>query len=109
MKPKVLEILTNPEAIAVDQDAASIQGHCARQEGPTQIWTKALADGSTAVALLNLNNHSMTITAVFKDLGLPKRVRARDLWLHKDLGGFNGRFTHVVPSHGSVLIKVAQK
>ena len=106
MKPKVLEILTNPEVIAIDQDPAGIQGHCARQEGPTQIWTKALADGGMAVALLNLNPHPATVTANFKDIGLPKHVTARDLWLHKDLGPFNGRFTFVVPRHGSVFLKV---
>jgi alpha-galactosidase len=106
MKPKVLEILTNPEAIAIDQDAAGIQGHCARQEGPTQIWTKALADGGMAVALCNLNDHPMTMTAVFKDIGLPKHVTARDLWLHKDLGSFDRSFTFVVPRQSSILLKV---
>jgi alpha-galactosidase len=109
IKPKVLETLTNPEAIAIDQDPAGIQGHCARQVGPTQIWTKTLADGGTAVALFNLNAHPMTMTVAFNDLGLPKHVRARDLWLHKDLGTLNGKFTFIVPRHGSVLLKVTAK
>jgi alpha-galactosidase len=109
LKPDVLEILTNPEAIAIDQDPAGIQGHCARQEGPTQIWTKRLADSGTAVALFNLDAHPMTITANFKEIGLPKHVKARDLWLHKDLGSFNGRFTFTIPRHGSVLVKVTEK
>jgi alpha-galactosidase len=106
MKPKVREILTNPEVIAIDQDPAGIQGHCARQEGPTQIWTRALADGGTAVALLNLNAHPMTITAVFKSIGLPKHAKLRDLWLHENLGWFNKSFTSVVPRHGAVFLKV---
>ncbi|HEY1787085.1 MAG TPA: glycoside hydrolase family 27 protein [Verrucomicrobiae bacterium] len=106
MKPRVLEILTNPEVIAIDQDPAGIQGHCARQEGPTQVWTRSLADGSTAVALFNLNAHPMTMTVAFKDIGLPKRVAVRDLWLRKGLGSFNRRFTFVVPRHGSVFLKV---
>ncbi|HEV2328166.1 MAG TPA: glycoside hydrolase family 27 protein [Verrucomicrobiae bacterium] len=109
MKPKVLEVLTNPEAIAIDQDPAGIQGHCARQEGPTQIWTKSLADGGTAVALFNLNAHPMTIRADFKEIGLPKRVSARDLWLHKDLGTFKRSFSFVVPRHGSVLLNVTAR
>jgi len=106
MNPKVLKILTNPEVIAIDQDAAGIQGHCARQVGPTQIWAKALTDGGMAVGLFNMNNHAMTITAVFKELGLSDRVMARDLWLHKDLGQFDKSFSSVVPAHGSVLIKI---
>ena len=109
MKPKVLKILTNPEVIAIDQDAAGIQGHCARQEGPTQIWTKALANGSVAVALLNLDAHPMTVTAVFKQIGLPERVKARDLWLRKDLGEFRQNFSFAVPRHGSVFLEVTRQ
>lgn len=109
MKPKALEVLTNPEVVAIDQDPAGIQGHCARQEGPTQIWTKTLADGSTAVGLFNLDAHPMTMSVVFKTIGLPKHVQARDIWLHKDLGPFDGSFTFVVPRHGSVLVKVTAR
>jgi alpha-galactosidase len=109
MNPNVLQILTNPEVIAIDQDAAGIQGHCAKQIGPTQIWTKALADGSTAAGFFNMNNHAMTMTAIFKDIGLPERLMARDLWLHKDLGQFNRSFSSIVPAHGAVLIKITAK
>jgi alpha-galactosidase len=106
MNPATLEILTNPEVIAVDQDPAGIQGHRAWQEGPLEIWTKRLADGSTAVAMLNTDNHPMSITADFKALGLLETVQARDLWLRKDLGTLRQKFTASVPRHGSVLLKV---
>ncbi len=106
MKGKTLQVLTNPEAIAIDQDAAGVQGHCARQTGPIQIWTKAVADGSMAVALINLNNHPMTADVNFKELGLPMTVHARDLWLHRDLGTFDNDFKFTVPKHGSILLKV---
>lgn len=106
MKRGTLELLTNPEVIAIDHDAAGIQGHRAHQDGPTEIWTKTLADGSTAVGLFNLDNHPMTITARFIDLGLPETVHARDLWFHKNLGTFHHSFTFTVPKHASVLLKV---
>ncbi len=109
MNPDVLRILTNSEVVAIDQDAAGIQGHCAQHTGPTQIWTKALAGGDTAVGLFNMNVHPMTMTVVFNEIGLPKRLKARDLWLHKDLGRLSRDFTLVVPRHGSVLIKVTAK
>ena len=38
MSQTTLELLTNPEVIAIDQDAAGIQGRRAWQEGPTEIW-----------------------------------------------------------------------
>jgi len=106
MDRSTLELLTNPEVLAVDQDAAGVQGHCAWPEGPVQIWTKPLADGSTAVGLFNLDAHSMSITASFKAVGLPESVQARDLWLRKNLGAFNGSLTLSVPRHGAVLLKV---
>ncbi|MGH7940504.1 MAG: glycoside hydrolase family 27 protein [Limisphaerales bacterium] len=106
MNAKVLDILANPEVIAIDQDAAGVQGHCAKQEGPTEIWSKPLADGGMAVGLFNLNVHPMAITVVFKEIGLPKRLQARDLWRRKDLGTFNKSMSFVVPRHGSVLLKV---
>jgi alpha-galactosidase len=106
MDETTLELLTNPEAIAVDQDAAGTQGHCAWPGGPVQIWTKPLADGSTAVGLFNLDAHPMTITANFKGLGLPNSITARDLWLHKDLGTLTGSYTAQVPRHGAVMLKV---
>jgi alpha-galactosidase len=109
LKPNVLGILTNQEVIAIDQDAAGIQGHCAQQVGPTQIWTKALADGGTAVALLNLNNHSMAMTASFNELGLPAHVTARNLWRREDLGTFDRKFSITVPAHGSVLVKMEKQ
>ena len=106
MKPATLALLTNPEVIAIDQDAAGVQGHCAKQIGPTAIWTKALADGSTAVGLFNYDAHPMTITANFKELGLPETIQARDPWLRKDLGTFHGSFTFSLPRHGGILLKV---
>jgi alpha-galactosidase len=76
------------------------------QEGPLEIWTKRLADGSSAVALINTDNHPMSITADFKALGLSETVQACDLWERKDLGTFKDSVTFPVPKHGSILLKV---
>ena len=106
MNRSTLDILTNPEVIAVDQDTAGIQGRCVWQQGPEEIWIKGLADGGIAMGLFNLDAHPMTITADFKTLGLPETVQARDLWLRKDLGTFTHTFTISVPKHGVVFLKV---
>jgi alpha-galactosidase len=106
MDRATLELLSNPEVIAVDQDAAGVQGRCARPEGPVQTWTKSLADGSTAIGLFNLDAHPLRMTVNFKAVGLPATVEARDLWRHQDLGTFNGNFAFPVPRHGAVLLKI---
>ncbi len=103
MSPATLKILTNPEVIAIDQDSAGIQGHRAWQEGPKEVWIKALADGSSAVAFLNTDNHPMSITVDLAALGLPGTVRIRDLWLHRGKGTVKDKITVTLPKHGSAL------
>lgn len=109
MDAATLATLTNPEAIAVNQDVAGVQGCCAAPEGPVQTWTKPLADGSVAVGLFNLEAHPMTIEVDFKTVGLPETIKARDLWRHKDLGKFESRFAFPVPRHGAIFLKVKAK
>jgi alpha-galactosidase len=106
MSKDTLAILTNPEVIAVDQDPRGLEGHRAWQEGPMEIWTKPLPDGSRAVGLFNRGIGPLPITLRFKDIGLPNSVRVRDLWARKDLGTFHGSYTATVPRHGVVMLKV---
>jgi alpha-galactosidase len=103
---ETLDILTNPEVIAVDQDAAGSQGRSVWQEGPLSVWAKRLADGSWAVGLVNFGESPNTITARFRDIGAPDSLEIRDLWAHKDLGRYQESFTTEVPTRGMVLIRV---
>ena len=77
MSPATLEILTNPEVIAVDQDPAGIQGRRVWQEGPREIWMKPLKDGSKVVGLFNRNEVPMTITLNFPDAGVQASAQVR--------------------------------
>jgi alpha-galactosidase len=106
MTPETLAILTNKEAIAVDQDSKGVQGHRITEEGPLEVWAKPLADGSYAVALFNRGESNNPISVNFKDLGINKSAQVRDLWAHKDLGSFDGKFTTEVPRHGAAMLKV---
>ena len=54
MTPATIRILTNPEAVAVNQDPLGIQGRIVRREGQVEIWAgKRLFDGSQAVLVFN--------------------------------------------------------
>ena len=107
MTPAALAILTNPEVLVVDQDAAGMQGRRVGQEGPLEVWMKPLGDGSKAVGLFNRGESAMPVTVVFHDLAMGNAARVRDLWEHKDLGSFKTSFTATVPRHGVVLIRVS--
>jgi len=108
MSAETKELLTNSEAIAVDQDPKGIQGHRFWQEGPLEIWARPLADGSQAVGLFNRSESAIKMTLEFKTIGAPASAKLRDLLDHKDLGAAQGSYAAEVPSHGAVLLKVSK-
>jgi alpha-galactosidase len=109
---EALEILTNSEVIAINQDSLGIQGTKIRidLDNRTEVWTGPLADGSKAVLVSNRDdNVSRTILVSFNDLGwkLTSQVKVRDLWLHKDLGEFQGNYTaYDIESHSVQMLKM---
>jgi len=106
MSAETLGILTNPEVIAIDQDPKGIPAHWVWQVGPYEIWARPLADGSTAVLLINRGEDTERITANWKDIGVSGSKTVRDLWARKDLGRFTDRFSADVPRHGVVMVKL---
>jgi alpha-galactosidase len=108
MSPEIAEILTNKEAIAVDQDQLGMQGRRVKHEGDLEVWARQLADGSRAVALLNRGATETKISVSWSDIGYPDYLPAsvRDLWARKDLGKSTGSFSASVVSHGVVLVTI---
>lgn len=106
MTPYTVELLTNPEVIAVDQDPLAKQGHRITQEGPLEVWMKPMADGSKAVGLFNRQYTTDPMEVDFSDLGISGRATVRDLWLKKDLGVFEDKYRTYVPAHGVVLLRI---
>jgi alpha-galactosidase len=79
-----------------------------RKDDDLEVWAKELKDGSRAVILLNRGKEERPITASWDSLGYPAHLSAdvRDLWEHKDLGKFTGRFSAPVASHSVVMVSV---
>jgi hypothetical protein len=101
-----LALLTNPEVMAVNQDAL---GQSAQRLtnvlAGVEIWTKKLADKSLAVGIFNRSKVAVPVNLVWHDLGLRARPAIRDLWLHRDLAR-QKNFTAEIPPHGCVLLRV---
>jgi alpha-galactosidase len=108
MSAETKELLTNAEALAVDQDPKGVQGHRIWQEGPLEIWAKALAEGSEAVGLFNRSESAVKMTLDLKSIGAPASVKLRDLLDHKDVGPVENAYTFDVPKHGVVLVKISK-
>ncbi|HEU5396648.1 MAG TPA: NPCBM/NEW2 domain-containing protein, partial [Verrucomicrobiae bacterium] len=112
MSAATLAILTNDEAIAVDQDPAGEQGEfVGGLRDSAEVWSKPLGYDFTtrAVALLNRSASTpATITCYWTNLAFQAGTTAtvRDLWTHQDLGTFTDSFTATVPAYGSRLLKI---
>jgi len=104
-----LNLLTNDEVLAVDQDALVKAARRVAKVGETEVWARPLEDGGMAVGLFNLAQDEGPVTAGWKDLGISGRWRVRDLWRQKNLGLYTGSFTAgKVPRHGVVLVKLTR-
>jgi len=100
-----LNLLTNDEVIAVDQDPLGKQARQVFRTENYQIWMKELEDGSKAIGLFNLSKKDDYIRFYWNDIGLSPKQKVRDLWRQKELGNFNAMFAAKVPAHGVILIK----
>ena len=108
MSPETASILMNKEVIAVDQDKAGMQGDRVSAEGPIEIWARTLADGTKAVGIFNRKDKPLSASVDFAQIGFKGGVKARDLWLGKDLGTLPSEFTAVIPGHGVLFLKVSK-
>lgn len=108
MTPETVALLTNREVIAVDQDKAGIQGDRVSAEGPIEIWSRTLADGSKAVGIFNRQPSPLPASVDFAKLGFASGVKARDLWLGTDLGKLGPKYIAVIPGHGVLLLKITK-
>ena len=109
MTPEIHDILTNKEVIAIDQDPLGRQGRRVWKDGDLEVWGKQLKDGDRAVILLNRGSSEHEITVTWEQVGYPGHLSAavRDLWAHKNLGKFSGKFSALVESHGVVMVRVS--
>lgn len=100
-------ILLNTELIAIDQDPLGSPASKLRSTNGLEVWTRTLADGSRAVALFNRSAADAAITVTWSDIGLSAgTAQVRDLWGHRQLGGFVDAYSVNVPRHGAVALKI---
>jgi len=106
MSPATLEILTNKEVIAIDQDRLGEQAKQVWKSSDQEIWTRPLSGGASAVAIFNRGKDEAKITVKWGDLGLSKKKTVRDLWLHQDSASSGPDYVATVPGHGVVMLRV---
>ncbi len=104
-----LNLLTNDEVLAIDQDPLGRQATPRLVRDSIQIWTKPLANGSTAVGVFNLSSAARRVQFDLNEVGLPANVAFRDLWRQRPAGSFSRVAAFDVPRHGVVLLRTIDR
>jgi alpha-galactosidase len=107
LSPATVAMLENRRVIAVDRDPLGIQGAVVQQEGSGQVWSKPLAAGRAAVALLNRGSQPQRISTTASRVGLAaaNTYTVRDLWARTTTRS-HGEISAVVPPESVVLYRV---
>jgi len=104
-----LNLLSNDEVLAVNQDSLGKQATTIAQDGDLRVMAKDLEDGSKAVGLFNTRSNSVaTVSVKWSDLNISGKQSVRDLWRQKDLGQFKDKFELSIPPHGAELVKIGK-
>ena len=100
-----LDLLTNPEVIAVNQRSRDNRPHFIADD--TRIWSARHPDGDAYLALFNTAGKSRDVSIALSQLDLRGTVRVRDCWARADAGTATGRIVRTVPSHGAALLRLS--
>jgi len=118
MTKETLEILTNREVIAIDQDSLGIQGFKQNNIDSLEIWYKPLKHGDWAICFLNRRSKAATIEYDWKKQTITddvaklklrfdqKLYTIRDLWLKKNIGQTNKILKSTIPSHDVLMLRL---
>jgi len=118
MNRETLEILTNKEVIAVDQDSLGIQGLKYKTYGNIEIWIKPLVKNQLAVCFLNRGENAREINfdwlanTIADDISKTNydfnknEYIIRDLWLKKETDTTREPLKTIVGGHDVVMVKL---
>lgn len=108
ISPSALSILSNADVIAIDQDAAGVQGHIVQFGETYDVIAKPLSNGDTAVVLYNKGNASKKIATTAALVGFrgASSLTLKDL-VTKSVTTSHGDIEAIVPPHGSVIYRVS--
>ena len=106
LDPFTLNLLTNDEVLALNQDALGKQAKRVAAVGALDIFAKELEDGSKALGFFNRGDKQQKfLFNKLSHVGIAGKQHVRDLWRQKDLPDATGMVEVTVRPHGVVLLK----
>ncbi|MFC2137911.1 glycoside hydrolase family 27 protein [Bacteroidota bacterium] len=112
MTPEILDILTNKEVIAINQDPLGKQGYRYMNHPGKQIYIKELEDGDFAVCFFNNSDREVPLKINWEHFNFilnGNDFQVRNLWKKEDLGNTkNNHFNDVILVHGVILLRLSK-
>lgn len=121
MSKETLELVTNKELIAINQDKLGIQGYRFINEDGFELWAKPLDNGEWAFAFVNMTDNELKIsydwTRHYVRDGLSNReinwnnskFTVRDCTDRKDAGDTTKKFEKTLLKHDIAVLRLAPK
>ncbi|WP_211194981.1 glycoside hydrolase family 27 protein [Halorhabdus amylolytica] len=109
MDDRTLALLTNEDAVAINQDPLGIQGTRDGRLGETEVWSKRLTDGRCAVILFNRGRTPATIETTVETVDMSvdaATYTVEDVW-EDDEWQTSGTLHATVDPHDVALFRVS--
>ena len=108
---ETIDIITNPELVAINQDRLGLQAHVIQHDGEGYVLAKDIEKrytGPRAVTLYNPSDSALTFTVPAEAVGFAGGMTVRDLNERKDLGTYEV-LEMTLPAHYAKLLRVEGK
>ncbi len=119
MSKETLDILTNKEIIAVNQDSLGIQGFKYKTEGTVEIWVKPMVNNQWAICFFNRSQDAVDFIfnwegQTIKDNVFDKEItfgkynvyKLKDLYLNKEIGTTKKALKQKLEKNQSLVLKI---
>jgi alpha-galactosidase len=112
MTGSTVDILTNLEAIAVDQDPLGVQGHVVWNDGNVSLWAgKPLFDGSRAVMVFYQGRYKAERRIAWEEIGFKAtdKLYVRNIWSHQTSGPLSDGVAVSVAPDDVAFLRISKK
>jgi len=115
MSEETLEILTNKEVIALNQDKLCCQARRIRKENDMELWHRKLKNDNgkeIAITILNRSDEERNFTVSLEEIRLiaQKGYKVRDLWKHETSKKLKSKtLKYSLPGHSVIALKFKGK
>jgi alpha-galactosidase len=119
MSKQTLEILTNKEVLAIDQDPLGIQGFRYLDKDGLQVWCKPLNNGNWAICFINRNTAPKAISFDWKKENIVDDIfkytldkesvyNLFDVWSKKNAGTTAKELRATLEPHGVLMYRLSK-